>query len=533
MTPPSGQQYLRTTLSEYDEYSDDVKSRLIKILVETKKIQEFAKNIEISDELKQYVMEQASFSETKYEKGWSHIFDSTSTIQILLWACVHDDSEWADFVKDDGTVTGHQDNYYATEKNYWYISDDPIKDKNSLWNVFYKPCIDFIDDEIEDYYDGGYGYDAWVYYNDDATRQNMLGAAFESDKIKYVDVEISKVDATNKKEIDGAHIKVIDQDNKSVDEWISSSTSTHVVKELEVGRTYTIRETVAPDGYVIAEETICTINSDRTVTYSGTTTSKGVLLIEDDLNTVNISKKSATDNEELPGATLTLTGDANWENVIDHFDASDEHKVSKIVDDGGNVKGIRWISTSDELIVKGLSNGVEYTLHEENAPDGYDYSEDITFTLENGEVTKTVTMIDKEIVKEEKKEDTTVEEKKTTEEEKTTEEKVTTTEETTEEDTQNIDDEDTPKDDKTVDGGTKVEKTTAKKTSSKKEDTSDIEDEDVPKAFSESSSGTPETGDMGYEGILLLQIISGIIVAFVVAGKKKLQKIKASKIKLV
>jgi len=43
VTPPSGQQYLRTTLSEYDAYSDDVKSRLIKILVETKKFRSLPK----------------------------------------------------------------------------------------------------------------------------------------------------------------------------------------------------------------------------------------------------------------------------------------------------------------------------------------------------------------------------------------------------------------------------------------------------------------------------------------------------------
>ena len=52
----------------------------------------------------------------------------------------------------------------------------------------------------------------------------------------YVDktVKISKVDATNQKELEGAHIQVIDKDGKIVDEW-KSAKEPHVVNNLKPG----------------------------------------------------------------------------------------------------------------------------------------------------------------------------------------------------------------------------------------------------------------------------------------------------------
>lgn len=71
-------------------------------------------------------------------------------------------------------------------------------------------------------------------------------------------IEISKQDITNNKELEGASLKVSDQDGKVIDEWISDKTP-HTIKNLEVGKTYTLHETVAPQGYKLAQDIHFTI----------------------------------------------------------------------------------------------------------------------------------------------------------------------------------------------------------------------------------------------------------------------------------
>ena len=65
-------------------------------------------------------------------------------------------------------------------------------------------------------------------------------------------VEISKQDITTQKELEGAHLQVRDKDGNVIDEWVST-TEPHIIKNLTVGETYTLSETIAPDGYKIAQ----------------------------------------------------------------------------------------------------------------------------------------------------------------------------------------------------------------------------------------------------------------------------------------
>ena len=65
-------------------------------------------------------------------------------MQQLIWTVVHDDSEWADYVKDDNSATHHEDLYHYTEGYYQYMPEDPLTDRLSLWNTFYKKmCADY------------------------------------------------------------------------------------------------------------------------------------------------------------------------------------------------------------------------------------------------------------------------------------------------------------------------------------------------------------------------------------------------------
>lgn len=81
--------------------------------------------------------------------------------------------------------------------------------------------------------------------------------------IKYDDVGITKYDATNSKELPGAHLEVRDEKGNIIDEWISNEEQ-HIIK-LKVGSTYTLTETIAPDGYAVSETITFTVDDNGEV----------------------------------------------------------------------------------------------------------------------------------------------------------------------------------------------------------------------------------------------------------------------------
>lgn len=166
-------------------------------------------------------------------------------------------------------------------------------------------------------------------------------------------VELSKADLTDKKELPGASLKVTDEDGNTVDEWVSKEEA-HIIKGLIVGKKYKMTETKPADGYVTAESIEFTVESTKEV-------QKHQML--DDVTKVEISKKDITDSSEIPGAKLI---------ILDK--------------DGKKVES--WTSTDKPHMVEKLPVG-EYTLREEQAPDGYLIAEDVKFTVKDtGKVQK-------------------------------------------------------------------------------------------------------------------------------------------------
>ena len=79
-------------------------------------------------------------------------------------------------------------------------------------------------------------------------------------------VQISKQDITTGEELPGTTLQIIDEDGNVVEEWVSTDETHFIEGKLIAGKEYTLRETIAPDGYEIANEIRFTVNEDGSVT---------------------------------------------------------------------------------------------------------------------------------------------------------------------------------------------------------------------------------------------------------------------------
>lgn len=166
-------------------------------------------------------------------------------------------------------------------------------------------------------------------------------------------VELTKSDLTTGDELPGAQLKVTDEDGNVVNEWVSTEEA-HVIKELVVGKTYTMTEIKPADGYVTAESIEFTIENTAEIQKHE---------MKDDVTKVQISKTDITGDHEIPGAKLTI------------LDANDQVVES-------------WTSTEEPHYVEKLPIG-RYTLREEQAPKGFILSSDVTFEVKDtGEIQK-------------------------------------------------------------------------------------------------------------------------------------------------
>ena len=78
-------------------------------------------------------------------------------------------------------------------------------------------------------------------------------------------VEVTKADITTGTELDGASMSVLDKDGNVIDSWTSVKDSPHVIKRLLVGKTYILREELAPYGYLRATDVEFTISDTAEV----------------------------------------------------------------------------------------------------------------------------------------------------------------------------------------------------------------------------------------------------------------------------
>jgi uncharacterized surface anchored protein len=174
-------------------------------------------------------------------------------------------------------------------------------------------------------------------------------------------VLVSKVN-TKITMIAGAKLEVRDSEGQVVDAWTSDGTA-YSVSGLKAGQTYTLVETEAPEGYVLADPIEFTVTKNWFADDSFELTNTQVFM----------SKVDVTGEKEVPGATLTVT------------DKETDQEVDK------------WVSGQEPHAISRLHVGGSYTLHEEISAEGYVRASDIDFTVDDGFTVKTVKMIDKQV----------------------------------------------------------------------------------------------------------------------------------------
>ena len=178
--------------------------------------------------------------------------------------------------------------------------------------------------------------------------------------MKDKQVTVTKTEVSGTDEVEGAKMTVTDEKGKTVDEWTSGKEE-HYVSGLEEGKTYTLTETTAPNGYVKAESFEFTVSKDKV--------NQKVNMLD---KQISVTKTDITGTQEVPGATLTVK-DADG-NTVD-----------------------TWVSGEKEHYVSGLEEGKTYTLIEETAPEGYVRADEITFTVTKEKVDQEVNMFDAQV----------------------------------------------------------------------------------------------------------------------------------------
>lgn len=172
-------------------------------------------------------------------------------------------------------------------------------------------------------------------------------------------VEILKED-TNSNALVGAHLRLVDEDEKDVYTWISDKDAIKL-NGLLVGNEYTLYEDEAPSGYVISKPVKFKIKN--------TTDTQEIKLLDNQIN----ASKTDIDGKRISGAKMQVVS-TKTKNVVDQWTSSDEaHYINNLVE------------------------GHEYILRELEAPQGYVLAKDVKFTVNDKKEIQTISMIDKQV----------------------------------------------------------------------------------------------------------------------------------------
>lgn len=355
-----------------------------------------------------------------------------------------------------------EDGYARMDKEWKVSGDDFYYQKNSSGELFGNPviplgCLTLKEIETAP----GYVIDNTVRFarvTQSAAENNenitFSGTDLVNDSVDYpnrqTETIISKKSVATQEELPGAHLKVTDKNGTVRDEWVST-TESHMIKGLTVGETYTLTETIAPDGYATTSSVGFTVldggKTTEVVMYDDVTKYKfikvdgngvplegAVLRVEELTNsedrfvdewttdgtdheingklivgqTYRFSEIKAPNGYPLAAPIDFKVGDNSYthvlkmENVITKTNISKKSITTKeelpgaelaVMDKDGNIVD-EWTSTDEEHLIEGLKPGETYTLTETLSPDGYVVSSDIEFTVNDDGTVTNVEMYD-------------------------------------------------------------------------------------------------------------------------------------------
>ena len=181
----------------------------------------------------------------------------------------------------------------------------------------------------------------------------------ETQEITAVNKQVKILKENSKGEpLEGATFDIIDKETGDKVDSFTSSKEGYNPNNLAEGKTYILRETKAPNGYSLMQDTEFTVTAEKE-TQEITAVNKQVSI-----------KKVTQEGKPLKGAKMQIL-DSKGE-IIEEFTTTDENYVAK-----------------------NLKEGETYTLREIEAPEGYERAEDIKFTVESGK-NQIITMVDKD-----------------------------------------------------------------------------------------------------------------------------------------
>ncbi|WP_143404410.1 MSCRAMM family protein [Merdibacter massiliensis] len=158
-------------------------------------------------------------------------------------------------------------------------------------------------------------------------------------------IQVSKTDITGEKELSGAHLQINDQNGQCVERWISDG-QPYIMEGLHAGETYTLIETLAPEGYALSEKVTFVVEDKEEIQK---------VQMKDALTQVYIQKVDEKE-DALSGNTLAVC-----------------NQDGKVIEE--------WTSGTKPHKIEGLTGGKTYILKELKAAEGYMLAKDMTFQV--------------------------------------------------------------------------------------------------------------------------------------------------------
>lgn len=173
-----------------------------------------------------------------------------------------------------------------------------------------------------------------------------------------IKIKVIKVDSITGESLSGAELQLIDPDKEKdnvIESWTSDGKAHEIKAKLVLGKTYVIKETKAPDGYVPGEAQFTVGNTEE-------------IKIENTKTNIEVFKNDTVTGQPVVGAHLQL---------IDNN--------GKIVEE--------WDTTTESKIITNIKTGVKYTIKETKVPSGYKMQNANTeFKLSIDEVSRQITI---------------------------------------------------------------------------------------------------------------------------------------------